>query len=120
MPKSRHDLWSARKECYGDRDLTVAEFCRRRGVFVPSFYQWNKKLGKAVTAASPAFLPIDITNRSVTSPAATLALQGRVTVEPGEYLSVAAGRGIFVFTEPTEMQNTLNALSIHNNDTSGI
>jgi hypothetical protein len=105
---------------YRDCQLTVAEYCRRQGVSVASFYQWKKKLGEAATAASPAFLPIEIAGRLDTTPAATLTLPGGATVELGGHLSVAAGRGIFVFTEPTEMQNTLNALSIHNNDISGI
>jgi hypothetical protein len=39
------EVWGQRLRRYGGSGLTVAEFCRREGVSVPSFYQWRSRLG---------------------------------------------------------------------------
>jgi hypothetical protein len=41
--------WGERLRRYKLSGLTVAQFCRREGVSVPSFYQWRQRLA----AASP-------------------------------------------------------------------
>lgn len=38
-------VWRERLRRYGVSGLTVAEFCRRERVSVPSFYHWRQKLG---------------------------------------------------------------------------
>lgn len=40
-------LWRERFRRYERADVTVAEFCRREGVSVPSFYQWRKRLAQS-------------------------------------------------------------------------
>ena len=94
MPKSRHDVWSARMARYHDCNLTVAEFCRREGVSVPSFYQWKKKLSEGAKEAPPAFLPIEIKSSAGSVTAAKLTLPGGATMELGESLSDASLRRI--------------------------
>lgn len=42
----RRALWTERLERFGASSLTVAEFCRREAVSVPSFYNWKKRLGQ--------------------------------------------------------------------------
>lgn len=56
--------WRDRMRRFSRSQLSVAEFCRREQVSVPSFYEWRKKL--AVTAdddqeTTPAtFLPVHV------------------------------------------------------------
>lgn len=55
--------WTKRLTRFEAADITVARFCRREGVSVPSFYAWKKKLRQAASSAgaSPRFLPVQIT-----------------------------------------------------------
>lgn len=39
--------WRERLQRYERAGLTVAAFCRREGVSVPSFYVWRRRLGQA-------------------------------------------------------------------------
>lgn len=39
-------VWGERLRRYGRAGLAVAEFCRREGVSVPSFYQWRRRLAE--------------------------------------------------------------------------
>jgi hypothetical protein len=59
--------WRDRLRRFSRSTLSVAEFCRREQVSVPSFYQWRKKL--AVTAregqdttppTAATFLPVQV------------------------------------------------------------
>lgn len=63
----RKRQWRQRLGRFSRSKLSVAEFCRREQVSVPSFYQWRKKL--AVTAddgqdttptTKPTFLPVQV------------------------------------------------------------
>ena len=56
MSVSAREAWTQRIGRYQACSLTVAEFCRREGVSVPSFYQWKKKLAKPM----PAFVPVEL------------------------------------------------------------
>jgi hypothetical protein len=47
----RRTTWRQRLARFERAGVTIAEFCRREGVSVPSFYQWRKKL--AATSTSP-------------------------------------------------------------------
>lgn len=49
--QSKRLVWRERLRRYERSELTVAEFCQREGVSVPSFYQWRRRLAK--TSASP-------------------------------------------------------------------
>ena len=44
---SREVVWRRRLARFGRRNWTVAEFCRREGVSIPTFYHWRKRLGFA-------------------------------------------------------------------------
>lgn len=41
-------VWGELLRRYEQAGLTVAEFCRREGVSVPSFYQWRKRLAPSM------------------------------------------------------------------------
>ena len=69
---ARRVAWKLRLREFDREDMTVAEFCRRAGVSVASFYQWRRKLKPATTPQScvatrgravkgPSFLPVAIT-----------------------------------------------------------
>lgn len=65
MPRSadpsRRKLWLARMQRHSQCDLTDAQFCRREGVSVPSFYHWKKKLAVAAQSSQQAtakFIPV--------------------------------------------------------------
>ena len=49
--QSKRLVWRERLRRYERSKGTVAEFCQREGVSVPSFYQWRRRL--AETSASP-------------------------------------------------------------------
>ena len=64
----REGVWRRRLERFQKAGLSVARFCRREGVSVPSFYQWRKRLG-AVAGRTPGqrqpaepatFLPVTL------------------------------------------------------------
>lgn len=45
--QDRAGVWGERLRRYEQAGQTVAEFCRREGVSVPSFYQWRKRLASS-------------------------------------------------------------------------
>ena len=59
-------MWRERLRRYEQAGQTVAEFCRREGVSVPSFYQWRRRLAdssrgwqsKRVTGGGPQTSPV--------------------------------------------------------------
>lgn len=80
---AKWELWGRRLREFDRGHVTVAEFCRRVGVSVATFYQWQRKLASAVDGAAgrstavarPAtksgqapgpirFLPVEITAAS--------------------------------------------------------
>ena len=68
---AKREVWQRRLERFDPRGGTVAEFCQREGVSIPSFYQWRRKLAatRVRKAAAPSgspvgrFLPIEITGQ---------------------------------------------------------
>jgi transposase len=57
--------WRDRLDRFVDSRLTVAAFCRRESVSVPSFYYWKRQLdGDRVAAAddAPRLLPVCLTS----------------------------------------------------------
>jgi transposase len=87
MPRSadpsRRKLWLARMQRHSQCDLTVAQFCRREGVSVPSFYHWKKKLAVAAQSSQQAtakFIPVRVTDPAPRV-AATLRLPGGAFIE---------------------------------------
>jgi hypothetical protein len=73
--RDRAAVWGERLRRYEQAGLTVAEFCRREGVSVPSFYQWRKRLtspiGRQSTKArrqdaqTPVFQQVLLTSGAV-------------------------------------------------------
>lgn len=68
---AKREAWEQRLARFERGGVTVAAFCAREGVSVPSFYQWRRKLAagnagqrKSGTASSVAgevrFLPIEL------------------------------------------------------------
>ena len=49
--RQRQELWRDRMERYSRSDLTVARFCQRENISVPSFYNWKRRL--ATTTQTP-------------------------------------------------------------------
>jgi transposase-like protein len=46
-------VWRERLRRYDRSELTVAEFCQREGVSVPSFYQWRRRLAEISAGLRP-------------------------------------------------------------------
>jgi hypothetical protein len=67
MPRSidraKWVLWQQRLDRFNDSELTVADFCRRVGCSVPTFYAWKRKLQatKPIRCEPVAsFLPVQV------------------------------------------------------------
>jgi hypothetical protein len=100
MAVSRGDralAWRERLRRFQGSDSTVAEFCRREGVSVPSFYQWRRRLAETPAVSpsknrrgsppSSAFQPVLLTGGAVV----TVELPGGVRIElPAEQALVRA------------------------------
>jgi hypothetical protein len=85
--------WTKRLTRFEAAGETVARFCRREGVSVPSFYAWKKRLRQAPAspvAASPRFLPVQITPpKAVSARRETVVRLGRdIQIEFGSDLVV--------------------------------
>jgi hypothetical protein len=65
---SKVSAWRQRFRRYAKSNLSVAQFCSKEGVSVPSFYFWKRKLGVASSAGgrtgrrrkTPRFRPITV------------------------------------------------------------
>jgi len=54
LPKSELiSLWLDRLNRFAKSDLTVANFCQREHVSLPSFYQWKRRLSPRVDVVRP-------------------------------------------------------------------
>lgn len=51
---SKAVVWRERLRRFERAGLTVAEFCRREAVSVPSFYQWRRRLAGMPVLADPS------------------------------------------------------------------
>jgi hypothetical protein len=84
----RRALWLDRLDRFDQSQLTIAEFCRRESVSMPSFYQWRKKL-TAVKSPGPKkvrrlkgdakFMPVVLTGSPEQIP--TVQLPGGATIQ---------------------------------------
>jgi len=54
---AKWELWRRRLREFDGGGATVSEFCRRLGVSVATFYQWQRKLAPAVGGVSRNSLP---------------------------------------------------------------
>ena len=54
---SKASVWQERLRRYGRSGLTVAEFCRRDGVSIASFYEWRRRLAEASPLAGSTSCP---------------------------------------------------------------
>ena len=85
--------WTRRLARYEASNATVARFCYREGVSVPSFYAWKKKLGQAPASpvgASSRFLPVQIT------PPAPVSARRETVVRLGRENQVEFGSDLLV------------------------
>jgi transposase-like protein len=76
---TRREWWRRQIQCQKEGSLSVAEFCRRRGVSTVTFYAWKRRFREALPASplvperpsarpmpeangalTPAFLPVSI------------------------------------------------------------
>ncbi len=85
--QQRHAIWVERLERFAAADVTVAEFCRRERVSVPSFYAWRKRAALASSAKAGSaqgvageskFLPLVVSGMAVPP---MLMLPGGATIE---------------------------------------
>ena len=71
MPRSVSDQkrsqWRQRFRRFGRSKLTVAEFCRRERVSVPSFYEWRRRVAESSpnghiprSAEQARFIPVQV------------------------------------------------------------
>lgn len=87
------EAWTRRLARYEAANETVARFCHREGVSVPSFYAWKKKLGQAPPSpveASPRFLPVQIT------PPAPVSAKRETVVRLGRDIQIEFGSDLLV------------------------
>jgi hypothetical protein len=85
--------WTSRLARYEGANETVARFCHREGVSVPSFYAWKKKLGQSPPSsveASPRFLPVQIT------PDAPVSARRETVVRLGRDIQIEFGNDLLV------------------------
>ena len=89
---SKATEWRRRIRRFSQSKLTVAAFCKKEQVSVPSFYQWRRKLSGSSTG------------RRTGKPKASSAFRSVALVTPGHVVSVmlACGTRIEVPSESTE------------------
>lgn len=100
---ARREVWRRRLREFDRGTATVAEFCRRVGVSVASFYQWRRKLAVGATsesatvesppriqAAAMSFLPLEITGQTRNVVEVLLPNGARVLVPSGEREAIQA------------------------------
>ncbi len=87
MGKRRRDVWAKWRRLVAEQKRngqSVAAFCRERGVCVPQFYAWKKRLAEE---ASAAFVAVQVVSAGEPVPGRTLEIRlsgsRSVMVEPG-------------------------------------
>jgi hypothetical protein len=86
-------VWQERLRRYERAGLTVAEFCQRERVSIPSFYQWRKRL--AETSAGPR-------------PGRSLGMQRPATAPAFQQVMLSAG-GVVAIELPSGVRLELPA-----------
>jgi hypothetical protein len=67
MGLAKLEAWRKRLGRKSASRLSVAEFCRREGVSVQSFYYWKRRLGGPLAAQPAAFVPVRIVEAPASS-----------------------------------------------------
>jgi len=71
---------------------SVAEFCERRSLKTPTFYQWRRRLAGVATPVPAGFLPIEIAARRSRRSSVSSASAGvEVVLEGGRRLRLERG-----------------------------
>jgi predicted alpha/beta hydrolase family esterase len=80
---SKEEQWRSRLQRFQTSGVSVARFCQREQVSVPSFYQWRKRLAAATAkVTSPVFVPVRLTQPTAVE--IQLPNGARVRVPPGQ------------------------------------
>jgi hypothetical protein len=97
---ARRRMWSERLKRFAQGNWTVAEFCRRERVSVPSFYEWRRRLAQAPAPpqrgevaspqARPAFVPVTIVPQAQAAVELHLPNGVRVCLPAGDVQALAA------------------------------
>ena len=62
VKSSKQEVWRSRLRRFESSGMSVATFCRRERVSVPSFYQWRKRLAlERGRKGRPLFVPVHVT-----------------------------------------------------------
>jgi hypothetical protein len=85
---ARVDYWRALMEEHSRSGLAVPAFCKERGLSVPSFYQWRKKLHGPAEQAVATLLPVKLVSTSVQQPVGKGCIQ--ILTPAGMSLAVSA------------------------------
>ena len=106
-------LWTERLQRFQSANLTVADFCRREAISVPSFYNWKKRLNqhstskrlrKQRTTGDPKFVPLVVNAAAVT--AVKLNLPGGASIDLATELNTERLADLIgVVIEVTEARN---------------
>lgn len=83
---SRAEYWRGLLEEFSQSGLTVQAFCTAKGVSVPSYYQWKRKLRGPEVESSQAIVPV----RLIASPARIVASHVQIVTPSGFVLRVDA------------------------------
>lgn len=79
--RDRAEVWRERLQRFKQSGLTVANFCQREGISVPSFYEWRRRLAE-VSAVPQVKRPVSTQRReTAVFQQVMLAAGGTVTVE---------------------------------------
>jgi hypothetical protein len=76
--RDRVEVWQERLRLFKQSGLTVAKFCQREGISVPSFYEWRRRL--AETSVGPQAKQIVSKQRRETPVFQQVTLAGAGTV----------------------------------------
>ena len=91
MRETRSDrvhYWQGLMEEYSRSGLTVAVFCKERGLSVASFYQWRKKLLQQAEPSVATLLPVKLVSTSEQQPTGRSCIQ--ILTPAGMSLAVSA------------------------------
>ena len=71
----RARYWREVMEEHSRSGLAVPAFCKERGISVPSFYQWRRKLQPAAEPAAATLIPVKLVSSAGQQPAGRGCIQ---------------------------------------------
>ena len=71
----RARYWRGVMEEHSRSGLAVPAFCKERGISVPSFYQWRRKLQPAAEPAAARLIPVKLVSSAGQQPAGRGCIQ---------------------------------------------